>query len=123
MALRILVTGSRDWNSGYTIAMSLSAIAVEFDDAEITLVSGACPRGADRLAENCARGWGWTVERHPADWDTHGKRAGYLRNKAMVDAGADVCLAYIRDYSRGATMTAEMARAAGIRLHVYREGP
>lgn len=51
-----------------------------------TLVSGHCPTGADRIAENIARGWDWTVELHAADWNRHGKRAGFLRNAEMVGA-------------------------------------
>lgn len=108
---RILITGSRTWASPLTI---LEAIYLVADGDDAIVVSGACPRGADRMAEDAAIELGLTVERHPADWDTLGKRAGFVRNAEMVALGADVCLAFIRDYSKGATHTAHLAEKAGI---------
>lgn len=117
--MRILVTGSRDWPDVDMVEIGLITAATRADD-DITLVSGACPTGADAQAERFALGWGWTVEQHPADWAQYGLRAGYLRNAEMVDAGADVCVAFIKHNSRGASMTLQLAQRAGIECQVYR---
>jgi hypothetical protein len=114
--MRILVTGSRDWDDYYTIFAALEDVVDGVPMDEVTLVSGACPTGADRLAEREFEYVGRhdQIERHPADWEKHGRSAGYVRNKEMVDLGADVCLAFIKNGSKGASMTAAMAEEAGI---------
>ena len=112
--MRILVTGSRDWRDEERIEEALDAAAGDTYYRNVTLVSGACPTGADQIAETHGVTCGWTVERHPADWNTYGKSAGFRRNAEMVNLGADVCLAFIKNGSRGATHTADLAEAAGI---------
>lgn len=112
---RILVTGSRDWLDTAMVWQALAEAVRDLPaDREVVLVSGACPRGADALAEDWGRKYGATVEQHPANWSLEGKRAGFIRNARMVNLGADVCLAFIRNGSRGASHTARLAEEAGI---------
>lgn len=115
---RILITGSRDWEDGSAIRGALwdwwcPHCDSEYGDTTI-LVSGACSTGADVIAERLFSENECMVERHPADWNEYGRAAGFIRNKEMVDLGADVCLAFIRNSSKGATHTADLAEAAGI---------
>lgn len=112
---RVLVTGSRTWTDHAVIADALR----EHCPPGAVLVSGACPRGADAIAERLWQAQGRQVERHPADWSAR-PDAGLVRNAAMVAAGADVCLAFIRDHSPGASHTAQLAELAGIPVHRYR---
>lgn len=86
---RVLVTGSRTWTDTAVIRAELARV---WGDGDAVLVTGACPTGADALAETCWRVWGGRVERHPADWVRHGRTAGFRRNAAMVAAGAQMCL-------------------------------
>lgn len=112
---RVLVTGSRDWNDELAIVGALQDIAAEHPaDGELILVHGACPTGADAIANNWAVKYGCLIEAHPAAWWKYGRIAGPRRNTEMVEAGADVCLAFIRNGSRGATHCADTAERAGI---------
>jgi len=56
---RVLVTGSRTWTDTALIRTALAAIW----HPRTVLITGACPRGADHLTEQCWSHWGGTVER------------------------------------------------------------
>lgn len=114
---RILVTGSRNWTLIGVIVAALEPLHRNFPYA--VLVSGACPTGADRIAEDVWESLGGTVERHPANWEKYGKAAGPIRNEEMVDLGADVCLAFPLPGSRGTVHCMQAAREAGIPVRVF----
>lgn len=63
------------------------------------VISGTAP-GVDRLGEQWAREYGKSIIRMPADWDTNGIAAGYIRNAAMAKA-ADGLIAIWDGRSRG----------------------
>lgn len=110
--MRVLVTGSRTWTDRNMIHRLLHKGWMLHPD--LIVVHGDCPEGADRIADEIALRYGMTIQRYPADWNTHGKRAGFIRNAQMVDTTPDMCLAFIHNYSRGASMCAELAEKAGI---------
>jgi hypothetical protein len=134
--MRVLVTGSRDWDNHRIVAAELERVAHEYDlcyepdeygntlpdPDKMTVIHGACPTGADMWADEWAIGSCdmRLVERHPADWERYGKRAGFLRNAEMVESGVDLCLAFIKNDSKGASMTLRLAREAGVPTTVWR---
>jgi hypothetical protein len=144
MARRVLVTGSRSWTDEYAVYYALVRELQQADDHHLIVVHGACPTGADAFAHRWAtlvhfKPW-VTVEAepHPADWhrdcdencyhrprEKNGRSycpmAGHLRNQAMVDLGADVCLAFPTTTSRGTRDCMRRAEAAGIPIVVEHE--
>jgi hypothetical protein len=115
---RVLVTGSRDWKDLRAVHDAIWRQYVDNLDTAMgfTVVHGDCPTGADAFASSyCLMSSAPIIEeKHPADWDTHGKAAGPLRNQEMVDLGADVCLAFPLPESRGTRDCMRRAKAAGI---------
>lgn len=132
---RVLIIGSRTWGSDRDLVTGdLTPAAFQEwewlkekvehtyqERPDSVLVSGACPTGADFLAEYVWTSLGGKVERHPAEWDEYGKSAGFRRNQEMVDLGADLCLAFIKNGSSGATYTADTAANAGIPVLVMKQ--
>lgn len=118
--MRILVTGSRDWRNARTILDAIRYQVSVDPWQEVTVVHGGA-RGADQMAGIAAYQAACYQEVHPADWEKYGRRAGFVRNAEMVNAGADVCLAFIRNNSKGATMCAQLAEKAGIPVVYYRD--
>ncbi|MBF8187362.1 DUF2493 domain-containing protein [Nonomuraea sp. K274] len=147
MTYRLLITGSRAWTDEQRIRDAIAANVRLYGPGNLVIVHGACPSGADAMADRIASAWGGglTVERHPADWDhcvpacppghrrrkpsgdvdhpglldTYCPGAGPRRNAHMVGLGADVCLAFLVRGSRGATHTANAAKRAGILTYRY----
>ena len=113
-AKRLLVCGSRNWTDEDKITRVLSNWWVNHD---VTFIHGDAP-GADRIAAKVARSFGWEVRAFPADWQTHGKRAGILRNLRMLDERPDLVVAFTNG-SRGTQHTIDEARRRGIPVVVY----
>lgn len=120
--MRVLVTGSRDWTGIYgesKIYMVLNMLLAfcEVLGQKLTIVHGDGP-GADQTIDAWAvrrDDSGVTVERHPAAWRTVlGKGAGPVRNREMVNLGADMCIGFLKNASRGTLVTLTLAQEAGI---------
>lgn len=142
--MRILVTGSRNADRFQRVFNELTATAHQHGFQGLVIVHGACPTGVDHIAAywcDSARRLGVIEERHPANWDSCGwdcpprphrrwkqagdrhhpgmlddycPGAGPRRNKAMVDSGADLCLAFPLGRSSGTRGCMRLAAAVGI---------
>jgi hypothetical protein len=112
---RLLITGSQNWTDEATIRRELASRY----EPGMVLVSGHCPKGADPICESVWEELGGRVERHPADWKKHGRRAGLIRNARMVRLGAGECLAFNQDGSGGTSHCSGEAHYAGIPVSTH----
>lgn len=129
--VRILVTGSRDWEDVETIRRALLWAITTYgaQGRRLLLVHGDCPDGADAIAHaewlRLSRSNDLHLlapERHTVtrdDWTRIGKRAGPQRNQRMVDEGAEVCLAFPLPSSKGTVDCMHKAEDAGIEIKVW----
>lgn len=84
-------------------------------DPQITEIVSGGARGADAMAESYAKAHGFPCTVYPADWEKHGRKAGFLRNRQIVDH-ADMVLALWDGESKGTGMTIDLAKRKGVPL-------
>lgn len=81
-AIKLIVAGSRNWNDSKA-TFDLLDRAVGDKERDIEVVCGGA-RGVDVNGKAWALARGYPVIDFPADWDTHGKAAGLIRNADMA---------------------------------------
>lgn len=111
--MRLLITGSREYTNRERIWFYMSAMFAR-SGYILVVVHGDCPRGADRLVDQWCAFYQVEPERYPADWDTFGKRAGYVRNGTMAKSGGDYWLAFWVKGNRGTKDARDQYSDAGI---------
>lgn len=79
--MKLIIAGSRTLQPSYSFIMNCIQM---FSITEIDEVVSGTARGVDQEGEHWASHAGVKVRRFPADWETHGKSAGYLRNAEMA---------------------------------------
>jgi hypothetical protein len=82
------------------------------------VVSGLAP-GVDTLAIDWAEEHNIPRIGFPADWNTHGRAAGPIRNRQMAEYG-DALIAIWDGESRGTKNMIEEATKRGLKVYVHR---
>lgn len=115
--MNVIIAGGRDFNDYELLKRKCDAILKNVDEP-ITIVSGGA-RGADRLGQRYATENGYHLAVMNADWDKHGKRAGYIRNANMLEY-ADCLIAFHDGKSRGTAHMIRITEASGKPYRVIR---
>ena len=112
----ILVCGSREWRDRNAVHLVLMCEPNHqgWGDAPIRIIHGAC-RGADEFAEQSAKDLGYEVQWFRADWSKHGKAAGPIRNRQMLDEQPDLVVAFGQGKGTNDTVTEAERRGIPVR--------
>ncbi len=131
--MKLIIAGSR------TVSPTMPEIAVAMHDTPwptvvldgvdcpwfhaITEIVSGTASGADLAGETWAQHSGLPVQRFPADWATHGKAGGKLRNRRMAEY-ADAALVFWDGMSSGSCdmVTRMVARGKLVRVVPMRPG-
>lgn len=109
---KLIVAGGRDFNDKDRLVKEIFSLANgELAERAVSIVSGMA-RGADRMAHTFADVNKVQCYEFPADWDTHGRAAGHIRNREMAEF-ADGLLAFWDGKSRGTQNMIETMRSMG----------
>ena len=112
--LRVIIAGGRHFTDYAMLCIQCDDALRPYDD--ITIISGTA-HGADQLGERYAKDRGYPVVQYPADWDTHGRSAGYKRNQIMAD-NADALIAFWDGKSRGTMHMINIADSHNLKVRV-----
>lgn len=99
--VRVIVAGTRGFNDKQLFHKCLlDYLRRRHLNHLVRFVSGAARSGADRLIIDWCQVYPYRCEEYPADWDTHKRAAGFIRNAEMGRIG-DELLAFWDGVSKG----------------------
>lgn len=104
--MKIIVVGGRDYRS-FTLGKILKLL-------NPSIVVTGCAHGADHIARDYAKVHNLLLLEFKADWSTHGKAAGPIRNRAMMEAHKDASFVLAAPGGRGTDSSIKIAKELGI---------
>lgn len=103
--MKIAIVGSRGWKDREIIKKYISTLP-----KDTVIVSGGA-KGADLIAESCAKELGLETKIFLPEWSEHGSRAGIFRNSLIVSY-SDKVVAFWDGQSKGTKDTIDKALKA-----------
>jgi len=113
----LLVAGGRDFNDYTLCASTLDRLLTSKRQTDDIVIISGMARGADTLAVRYAKEHNYALVKCPADWDTHGRSAGFIRNKQMVTL-ADAVVCFWDKRSKGTASTIQLTQNVGKPLRI-----
>lgn len=115
--VKVIIAGGRDYENYNELECVVDHMLEKLMNThDIVIISGGA-RGADAMAMRYANHRGFELVVMPADWDTHGKSAGYKRNVQMAEAATHL-IAFWDSVSRGTKHMIDVAHSMKIKVHV-----
>ena len=114
--INIAIVGSRDFVD-YKALDKFVQEHVNLTKIEFVVSGGA--KGADKLAEQFANHHSLGIRVIYPNWQKYGKKAGFLRNKLIIEA-SNIVFAFWDGESRGTLSSINLAKEANKELYIYR---
>lgn len=113
--MKVIIAGGRDFDD-YELLKNVCSQIIKPD----WVVISGCAKGADTLAIDYAKEFNIKYEEYPANWNLHGKSAGSIRNREMLNADATHLIAFWDGKSSGTKNMINIAKNANINVLVVK---
>ena len=120
--INVAVVGSRTYKNYKEfkglLSQKLFLICDREEDylSKVKIVSGGAI-GVDSMAERFAREYNIPIKVFKANWEFHGRGAGYIRNNDIMHA-SNICIAFWDEESRGTKHTINLFRKSKKDVHI-----
>ena len=114
--IKLAIIGSRDFNDYFLLKKS---ILENYDITKIEYIVSGGAKGADSLGERFAREFKIKTIIHYPDWNTYGRKAGFLRNAYIIRDATDI-IAFWDGFSRETEHSLDLAEKHKKKIKVVR---
>jgi len=104
--MKLGIVGSRDFHD-YEKVKNFIFSSINIKDIDCIVSGGA--KGFDSLAEKFADEYNIKKKIFPAEWEKHGRAAGFIRNRDIVD-NSDILIAVQKNKSKGTQNSIDLAK-------------
>ncbi len=115
---KLIIAGGRDFNDYDLLVKTCDHMLSNKTHDNIEIVSGNA-NGADKLGEKYAIEKGYKLTLFPADWITHGRSAGPIRNKQLSEYG-DALIAFHDGVSKGTKNMIDLATQRNLKIKIQK---
>lgn len=121
---KVIIAGGRDFDCNSDYLFRIDKLIQNYYDIKtmehlsggLEMVTGTA-KGADQIPYYYKVWHDVPIKEFPADWDKHGKSAGFIRNAEMADY-SDALIAFWDGKSRGTKHMIDTAKAKGLNIRV-----
>lgn len=109
---RVIIAGGRDYDNWALFHSYIEQLLPA--NSSPTIISGGA-NGVDSFAIKYAKLYNIPLEVFPADWDKHGKRAGFIRNTEMANVATEL-IVFWDGKSKGTEHMISIAKSKNLKI-------
>lgn len=114
--MKLAIIGSRSFDNYFLLCKEVESLPLY---SLITKIVSGGSKGADYLGALYALDHGLSLTEYYPEWDKYGKRAGFIRNKTIIQ-NSDIVIAFHDGESKGTLNSIELAKKYKKECHIIK---